>query len=71
MRRLLRNPVGLLGAVLVALMVLLAVVGPLIWQDAAGRINPRKSAREPRPRTCSAPTPSAGTCWPGPSSPPG
>ncbi|RSS43765.1 dipeptide/oligopeptide/nickel ABC transporter permease/ATP-binding protein [Streptomyces sp. WAC08241] len=42
MRRLLRNPVGLLGAVLVALMVLLAVVGPLIWQDAAGRINPEE-----------------------------
>ncbi|MEU2231456.1 dipeptide/oligopeptide/nickel ABC transporter permease/ATP-binding protein [Streptomyces vietnamensis] len=42
MRRLLRNPVGLLGAVLVALMVLLAVVGPLIWQDAADQINPKE-----------------------------
>ncbi|MGV9689153.1 dipeptide/oligopeptide/nickel ABC transporter permease/ATP-binding protein [Streptomyces sp. NPDC003444] len=45
MRRLLRNPVGLLGAVLVALMVLLAVVGPLIWQDAADRINPEEISR--------------------------
>ncbi|MGW4159494.1 dipeptide/oligopeptide/nickel ABC transporter permease/ATP-binding protein [Streptomyces sp. NPDC004788] len=42
MRRLLRNPVGLLGAVLVALMVLLALVGPLIWQDAADQINPKE-----------------------------
>ncbi|WP_433404643.1 dipeptide/oligopeptide/nickel ABC transporter permease/ATP-binding protein [Streptomyces sp. CA-146814] len=42
MRRLLRNPVGLLGAVLVALMVFLAVVGPLIWQDAADQINPKE-----------------------------
>ncbi|MEV5969416.1 dipeptide/oligopeptide/nickel ABC transporter permease/ATP-binding protein [Streptomyces sp. NPDC051921] len=42
MRHLLRNPVGLLGAVLVALMVLLAVVGPLIWQDAADQINPKE-----------------------------
>ncbi|MEU0403290.1 ABC transporter permease subunit, partial [Streptomyces sp. NPDC006197] len=42
MRRLLRNPVGLLGAVLVALMVLLAVVGPPIWQDAADQINPKE-----------------------------
>ncbi|MGW5421224.1 dipeptide/oligopeptide/nickel ABC transporter permease/ATP-binding protein [Streptomyces sp. NPDC003943] len=42
MRRLLRNPVGLLGAVLVALMVLLAIVGPLIWQDAADQINPKE-----------------------------
>ncbi|QES09899.1 ATP-binding cassette domain-containing protein [Streptomyces venezuelae] len=42
MRRLLRNPVGLLGAVLVALMVLLAVVGPLIWKDAADQISPKE-----------------------------
>ncbi|MFI8828221.1 dipeptide/oligopeptide/nickel ABC transporter permease/ATP-binding protein [Streptomyces sp. NPDC053431] len=45
MRRLLRNPAGLLGAVLVALMVLLAVVGPPIWQDAADRINPEEIAQ--------------------------
>ncbi|WP_370410315.1 dipeptide/oligopeptide/nickel ABC transporter permease/ATP-binding protein [Streptomyces fradiae] len=40
MRRLLKNPVGLLGAVIVALMLLLAVVGPPFWEDAANRINP-------------------------------
>ncbi|ORT58098.1 dipeptide/oligopeptide/nickel ABC transporter permease/ATP-binding protein [Streptomyces sp. CB03238] len=42
MRRLLRNPAGLLGAVIVALMVLLAVVGPPIWEDAATRMNPKE-----------------------------
>ncbi|MER5206044.1 dipeptide/oligopeptide/nickel ABC transporter permease/ATP-binding protein [Streptomyces sp. NPDC002825] len=42
MRRLLRNPVGLLAAALVALMILLAVVGPPIWQDAADQINPKE-----------------------------
>ncbi|MEV6582337.1 dipeptide/oligopeptide/nickel ABC transporter permease/ATP-binding protein [Streptomyces sp. NPDC051582] len=39
--RVLRNPVGLLGAVLVALMILLAIVAPSIWEDAATRMNPR------------------------------
>jgi oligopeptide/dipeptide ABC transporter ATP-binding protein len=42
MRRLLRNPAGLLGAVIVALMVLLAIVGPPIWEDAATRMNPKE-----------------------------
>ncbi|MFJ4781572.1 dipeptide/oligopeptide/nickel ABC transporter permease/ATP-binding protein [Streptomyces sp. NPDC088762] len=42
MRRLLRNPAGLLGAVLVALMILLAIVGPPIWEDAATRMNPKE-----------------------------
>ncbi|MEU9193215.1 dipeptide/oligopeptide/nickel ABC transporter permease/ATP-binding protein [Streptomyces hundungensis] len=39
--RLLRNPVGLLGAVIVALMVLLAIVAPPIWENAATRMNPK------------------------------
>ncbi|MFI1936871.1 dipeptide/oligopeptide/nickel ABC transporter permease/ATP-binding protein [Streptomyces purpureus] len=42
MRRLLRNPAGLLGAMIVALMVLLAIVGPPIWEDAATRMNPKE-----------------------------
>ncbi|MEV0528836.1 dipeptide/oligopeptide/nickel ABC transporter permease/ATP-binding protein [Streptomyces sp. NPDC050439] len=40
MRRLLRNPASLLGAVLVAVMVLLALIGPPIWESAATRIDP-------------------------------
>ncbi|MER5564032.1 dipeptide/oligopeptide/nickel ABC transporter permease/ATP-binding protein [Streptomyces sp. NPDC002506] len=39
MRRLLRNPAGLLGASLVAVMVLLALIAPLIWAGAATRID--------------------------------
>ncbi|MEU8965205.1 dipeptide/oligopeptide/nickel ABC transporter permease/ATP-binding protein [Streptomyces sp. NPDC048491] len=39
MRRLLRNPAGLLGASLVAVMVLLALIAPLIWNGAATRID--------------------------------
>ncbi|MFG2718469.1 dipeptide/oligopeptide/nickel ABC transporter permease/ATP-binding protein [Streptomyces sp. NPDC048416] len=42
MRRLLRNPAGLLGAVLVAVMVLLALIGPPIWEAAATRIDPSR-----------------------------
>ncbi|WMX48283.1 dipeptide/oligopeptide/nickel ABC transporter permease/ATP-binding protein [Streptomyces roseicoloratus] len=42
MRRLLRNPASLLGAALVALMVLLAIVGPPLWEDAATRMNPKE-----------------------------
>lgn len=40
MRRLLRNPASLLGAALVAVMVLLAFIGPPIWEAAATRIDP-------------------------------
>ncbi|MFG2595966.1 dipeptide/oligopeptide/nickel ABC transporter permease/ATP-binding protein [Streptomyces sp. NPDC048462] len=40
MRRLLRNPASLLGAALVAVMVLLALIGPPIWEAAATRIDP-------------------------------
>ncbi|MEU6058953.1 dipeptide/oligopeptide/nickel ABC transporter permease/ATP-binding protein [Streptomyces sp. NPDC047097] len=42
MRRLPRNPAGLLGAGIVALLVLLALFGPPLWADAAARINPRE-----------------------------
>ncbi|MEU9002767.1 dipeptide/oligopeptide/nickel ABC transporter permease/ATP-binding protein [Streptomyces sp. NPDC048551] len=40
MRRLLKNPAGLLGATLVAVMVLLTLIGPPIWEAAATRIDP-------------------------------
>ncbi|MFE0774239.1 dipeptide/oligopeptide/nickel ABC transporter permease/ATP-binding protein [Streptomyces sp. NPDC058861] len=40
MRHLLRNPAGLLGATLVAVMLLLALIGPPIWGEAATRIDP-------------------------------
>ncbi|MFF3976386.1 dipeptide/oligopeptide/nickel ABC transporter permease/ATP-binding protein [Streptomyces sp. NPDC001828] len=40
MRRLSRNPASLLGAALVAVMILLALVGPPIWEQAATRIDP-------------------------------
>ncbi|MFG3280498.1 dipeptide/oligopeptide/nickel ABC transporter permease/ATP-binding protein [Streptomyces sp. NPDC048111] len=42
MRRLLRHPAGLFGAVLIALLVLLALVGPPVWGDAAGRIDAQR-----------------------------
>ncbi|MET8499780.1 dipeptide/oligopeptide/nickel ABC transporter permease/ATP-binding protein [Streptomyces microflavus] len=42
MCRLLRNPAGLLGTVIVALMVLLAIVGPPLWEDAASQMNPEE-----------------------------
>ncbi|MFF0740277.1 dipeptide/oligopeptide/nickel ABC transporter permease/ATP-binding protein [Streptomyces sp. NPDC004111] len=42
MRRLLRNPASLLGAALVAVMVLLALVGPPLWEPAATRIDPAR-----------------------------
>ncbi|MFG3102242.1 dipeptide/oligopeptide/nickel ABC transporter permease/ATP-binding protein [Streptomyces sp. NPDC048182] len=42
MRRLLRTPAGALGAALIAVMVLLAVIGPPLWGDAAARIDPRR-----------------------------
>ncbi|MFE4860027.1 dipeptide/oligopeptide/nickel ABC transporter permease/ATP-binding protein [Streptomyces sp. NPDC056670] len=40
MRRLSRNPASLLGAALVVVMILLALVGPPIWEQAATRIDP-------------------------------
>ncbi|MFJ9413849.1 dipeptide/oligopeptide/nickel ABC transporter permease/ATP-binding protein [Streptomyces sp. NPDC101227] len=40
MRRLMRNPAGLLGAALVAVLVLLALIGPPLWGDAAAAIHP-------------------------------
>ncbi|MGW3833117.1 dipeptide/oligopeptide/nickel ABC transporter permease/ATP-binding protein [Streptomyces microflavus] len=42
MRRLLRNPAGLLGTVIVALMVLLAIVGPPLWEDADSQMHPEE-----------------------------
>ncbi|MFJ9776910.1 dipeptide/oligopeptide/nickel ABC transporter permease/ATP-binding protein [Kitasatospora sp. NPDC101157] len=42
MRRLMKNPVGLLGAILVTAMVGLALVGPLIWSGAANAIHPQQ-----------------------------
>ncbi|MEU9497093.1 dipeptide/oligopeptide/nickel ABC transporter permease/ATP-binding protein [Streptomyces sp. NPDC048196] len=42
MRRPLRNPAGLLGATLVAVMVLLAVIGPPIWGKTAAGIDPER-----------------------------
>ncbi|MFJ8085272.1 dipeptide/oligopeptide/nickel ABC transporter permease/ATP-binding protein [Streptomyces sp. NPDC096205] len=40
MRRLLRNPTGLLGTGLIAVMIVLALIGPPIWGEAAARIDP-------------------------------
>ncbi|MYU06005.1 ATP-binding cassette domain-containing protein [Streptomyces sp. SID8366] len=40
MRRLLTNPASLLGAALVAVMVLLALIAPPIWESTASRIDP-------------------------------
>ncbi|MGW8328941.1 dipeptide/oligopeptide/nickel ABC transporter permease/ATP-binding protein [Streptomyces sp. NPDC055897] len=40
MRRLSRNPASLLGAALVVVMILLALVGPPIWEQDATRIDP-------------------------------
>ncbi|MEV4189332.1 peptide ABC transporter ATP-binding protein, partial [Streptosporangium canum] len=40
MRHLLRTPAGLAGTTLVALMVILAIVGPPIWGAEAERIDP-------------------------------
>ncbi|MEU5798566.1 dipeptide/oligopeptide/nickel ABC transporter permease/ATP-binding protein [Streptomyces sp. NPDC047813] len=40
MRRLLRSPAGLLGTGLIAVMIVLALIGPPIWGEAAARIDP-------------------------------
>ncbi|MEV8636911.1 dipeptide/oligopeptide/nickel ABC transporter permease/ATP-binding protein [Streptosporangium sp. NPDC051023] len=40
MRQLLRTPAGLAGTILVALMVVVAIIGPPIWGVEAERINP-------------------------------
>ena len=69
-QRLRRNPSAIIGAVIVAVFVLVAVFAPLIapyepatseWID---QVTPSRRARAVTRSTCSAWTPSAPTCSP-------